>query len=107
MVIISEDVEKPDKLNLPQEHSSNTNSDLNCIPLCSVSPIPGYIASIYSHTRLLGRDTHDDCMSQERLDYAVITSKPLPYNHIGLDFVHIVSPSQVARLRVQPLETRN
>lgn len=32
MVIISGDVEKPDKLNLPQEHSSNTNSDLYCIP---------------------------------------------------------------------------
>lgn len=41
-------------------------------------------------------------MSQERLDYAVIASKPLPYNHIGLDFVHTVSPSQVGRPRVQP-----
>lgn len=59
-------------------------------------PIPGYIAQKYSH-RGLRRGISDDCINQERSDDAVVTSKPLPCNNIGLVFVHTASPSQFAR----------
>ena len=97
MVIISGDVQKPDKLNLPQEHSSNTHSDLNAYTLCLQSPIPGYIAPKYSYRALLGRNSYEDWMSQEGSDYAEIVSKPLTCNNIGLDFVHTLSPPQIVR----------
>lgn len=77
-------MEKPDERNLPQEHSSNTYSDLNCIHPVSPLSISGSVALKYSHKELLERGIYGDCTSQERLDYAVITSKPLTYNNICL-----------------------
>lgn len=59
--------------------------------------ISGYVALKYSHKELLERGIYGDCISQDRLDYALITSKPLTYNNIYLVFVHTASPSLVGR----------